>query len=92
MSSDSETSVLSAKTDLVILNRYAPFYRDSIFAKLNQWRRIVVLFSGHKLGGLSSVTSVDTVAVPTMFLSRMRIVWLCASLQLIKIRPKIVCT
>ncbi|NJK90790.1 MAG: glycosyltransferase [Blastochloris sp.] len=83
------------RRDVVFLNRYIPFYREGIFRRVADWRSTKLLFSGKTLGNLRSVEGVDQEAVSSIDWrkgTQSSIVWLGATFQLMRTRPRVVCT
>lgn len=81
--------------EIVFLNRYVPFYREGILKMVADWRSLVVVYSGKTLGNLKTVEGVETAVVPSHEWGKggaHNIIWLGATLHLLKTRPSVVCT
>lgn len=81
--------------NIVLINRYVPFYREGILRRVADWKSLLVLYSGRTLGNLKTVESVETCAVKAYEKwgdANGHIIWLACTLKLFQARPQIVCS
>jgi len=81
--------------EIVVLNRYIPFYREAIFKRIAAWRSLRLLYSGKTLGNLRSVEGVDASVIPSLEIpwkGQRAIFWLEPTIQLIATKPQVVYT
>ena len=84
------------KREIVIVQRYLPIYRESIFMRIASVWSTRVLYSGKTLGNLQTAERIESRTVGSFEIRRDNneplIVWLRLSGQLIASRPELVCT
>ena len=85
----------SIHRQIVFLNRYVPFYRQTILQKIANWKLVMILYSGKTLGNLKTAEGLESAVVnsfETHLNSENKIIWLSPTLKLFQIRPDVVCT